>query len=162
MRASGLPLYALSKSAFLKHLQHRTICRQHVRSEFAQFCLAGNQSEVPHQSCANTLALISVDNHESELAYSGRRDDVASTANNDRMAVIFRNRHQGDVIDKIDIHEKAYFVLGKVAFRSEEPPVKRLWTGAADGRHVLGSILGPKRANFDAVPISQRLDSGIF
>jgi hypothetical protein len=152
----------MAKSALRKHLQHCFVVWQHLRSKLAQPSLTGNHGEMTHQSRTDTLTLISVDNHESEFTLIGPRDDVASTANNDGVAVFFRNRDQGDVIDKIDIHEKADFVLGKVAFRSEEPPVKRLWTGATDGPHVLVSILGPKRANFDAVPISQRLDSGMF
>jgi len=162
MRASGLPLDALAKSAFLKHLQHRSVTRQYLCCEFAQSCRAGNQSQMTHQSRTNALALISVNNHEGDLAYSGRRDDVASTTNNDWLAVIFRNRDQGNVIGEIDIREKTDFVFGEVPLYSEKSSVKRLRAGAVDGLNQAFPIAGPKRANFYAASISQRLDGRIF
>lgn len=78
------------------------------------------------------------------------------------MAVLVSNRDQGDVIDKIDIHEEADFSFGKVSFCSEEATVKKPRAGAIDCFNQLVPIVGPEGANLNALPISQCLDGGIF
>ena len=85
-----------------------------------------------HQSCADPVALISVYDHKGHFGCSGCGDDVTSTANNSRITLLFRNRDQGDVINKIDIHEEANFLFSKGSFCSEKSPMNRLWTSVID------------------------------
>src|SRR5271156_809343 len=111
------------EAALLEHFQHGDILGQDLRDQFAQTRMAGDGSEMAHQGGAYSLALVFVDDRKSHFGLSRPHDDIASAADNCRLAALFGHCHQSHMIDKVDIHEKRNLLFRKLALSSEETAI---------------------------------------
>ena len=142
------------QSAFLEHFQHRGIFRQDLGNQFLQPGLTGERDEMAHQRRADTLALVLIDDAESDLGPFGLDDDVASPAHDRRSSIFVGNCDQGYMTDKIDVEEERDFRLGEVAPDREEPSVERFSAAAADGFFKSAPVVWSERADFGAATIA--------
>lgn len=84
---------------------------------------------------------------------------MAPAADDDRLAVLFHHCDQGDVIDKVDIHEERGFLLGELALHGEETAVEGVRTHTANCPDKIVSVLRPEGADFHLAPVSHALSS---
>src|SRR4029078_2722099 len=100
----GFALHAGPQAAFLEHLKHRLVVRQHFGGEFVQPGFAVDGAEVAHQCRADAPPLILVDDGEGDLRLSGIGNDIAGTADDFRSSAAFvEHCDQVHVIDEGDV-----------------------------------------------------------
>ena len=111
-----------------------------------------------HQCRADPLPLVLVDHSKSHLGCPRLSDNVAPASDNHTSAVLFDRRHQGNMVDEVDVHEECDFLLREAALGSKEAAEDGLGAGASDSGNKAGSVIGPEGADFDLAPIAQCLD----
>jgi hypothetical protein len=74
--------------------------------------------------------LIGIDHDESDLSLTGPDNDIATTADDDRVPVFDGFRDEGDVILEIDIQEESN--------RYKEASLQRLRAGSRDAANIAG------------------------
>src|SRR5262249_26587437 len=154
--SSLLALRAYFQPAFLECFQHRDILWQHFSSELLQPRVARKYGQMPQQRRPDALLLVIIDHNEGDLGRARPLDDIAPAGNDCSVAALFDYRHQGDMLRKIDIHEKGDLFVRKASLCPEETTVERLRTGPIDGCAKVGLVLRLKRANFEPTPVSHR------
>src|SRR5215831_10726483 len=110
---------------------------------------------MPQQRRTDALLLIVVDHNESDLSRARLLDDIAAPRNDCGVVAFFNDRHQGDMLRKVDIHEKCDLFVGKASLCAEETTVERLRAGTLDRGTKIGPVLWSERANLEPTPIAR-------
>jgi hypothetical protein len=146
----------------LEHLQHRKVFRKDFRNELLDPGIAGEQREMAHQSRADAVSLVFVNDRKSQLGCSLSDDDIAATADDDASAAFFRDCHQSDVGDEIDVEKKRLLAFGKMPFGAEEAAIERLSAGAVDGREHVFFVIRSQSTYFDLTAVAKPFHRGVF
>ena len=145
-----------------KYRQHRCILGQHFRDQLAQFSPLSNGAEVAHQDRAKSLALIGIDNRESDFGFS-RLDHNESCATDDvRLPVFIDHGNKCDVVYKINLQKEIEFLLCQLLSRLKETPEHRAGTCARYGLEDGVPIIRSNGADLGRLPAAQYLHSGII
>ena len=161
MHDVDFPLLAQSKTAFVKHFQHRGIFRQYLCQQSIEPGATCNLGQMLQQRRTDALPLVLVNDDEGELGEPRLRDDVATAADDHLLAFFFAHRDQSYMVDEVDIQKKFDLLLRELTLWHEEAARQGLSAGAVYRRQHIGPIIRPKGANFDATPIAQGLDGAI-
>ena len=86
--------------------------------------IARNRGEMTHQCCTDTLSLIPIDHGKSDLGLSTFDCNVASASDYRRLTAFVYHRHQGHMMDEVDVQEECDFLFGKVALYAEEAAIE--------------------------------------
>ena len=103
MHDSSLAFRSEVEPAFLEHLEHWGVARQDLCDQFLDTATSGNRSEVAHQPRADALALVLVNDGESDLSLPRLDDDITSAADDHWSPLFFHHCDQGYVIDEVNI-----------------------------------------------------------
>ena len=157
MHLPCLTLRSQRKPAFLEHLEHRGVVGENLRDQFLQSGVTRNRDEMAHKRRAEPLPLIRIDDNESHFRDPRPYDDIPPAADNGGVAILLRDCNQGDVLDKIDVHEERDFLLAEGAFGRKETAEHGLRAGTADGREKRIPVARSHGADFHLAPIAQQL-----
>jgi hypothetical protein len=83
--------------------------------------LLGDRAQMIQHRCADTLLLIIVRDHESDFGFVWPCDPIARSGDNRHSEVVSDKTNQGDLTDKIAIHERRDFFVSQVMLRLQEP-----------------------------------------
>ncbi len=110
---------------------------------------------------SQALALIAVDDDESDLRSAGFNYNIAPATHDGRAAIFVSKCDQRDMIAEVDLHEEVDFLLREAALHREKAPLQRLGACALDcGEHVV-LVVRPKRPDFNLASIAKLFDGSI-
>src|SRR3954468_14937588 len=115
--------------AVLKNAQHWLVVRQDFRDQLPQPGFAANAHKMAHESAADSLSMVSVDDDERDLGDARLHQNIPAASHNRAFAAVVDDGDERDLRDEIDIHEIGDLLFGEIALRAEEAAAQRLGAG---------------------------------
>jgi hypothetical protein len=74
--------------------------------------LSSNRAQVIQHRCADTLLLVIVSDHKGDFAFVWPGDPISRPGDNRHSQIVSDEPNQGDLTDKVAIHQRRDFVVG--------------------------------------------------
>ena len=148
---------------FLEDAQHRLVIGQDVRDQLPEACATADGDQVAHESGTNPLALVVVDESESDFRYMGAHDKIPAATNNRRLASLIRHGDQRNLfVTKSTSVKWATSLSEKCRFTVKKRKANGCVADAAERCHQSGAITRPPGSNLDGGAVAQRLDRRVI
>jgi hypothetical protein len=120
--------------------------------------LTRDGGKIAHQRTADSLPPVLVNYSECDFRPPRLNDNVAPTPDDRLSAILIGDRHQGDLVDKIDVQEVLDFLFQELVLHNKKATIEGFVAHACDRRPEAVTILRPLGPDLDPSPVSQRFN----